>query len=779
MTAPNIVSTSTDNWAGSFPLAYTQTHDATGASALLVYFFSASSYPTLTPTATYAGVAMTLVGTVAGTSNRTVWVWVLDAPATGSNTLAISLAGQFIDNGVCVVVGLSGTPGAGAVGASSLVAAVSTQSACSLILAGGDSLVLGFGTGYFNTPNTATGSPTPVLNTSNLTNANYPTYLYTQPGGALAAADSFTMDASFNATIAAAVEILGVAGPPAQTIVATAVDATFALDAVTVVLGPAPQVITAASVTGVFALGAAVIVIPYFVTAASVTASFVLGTAQVTYPQEITAAPLAGSFALGTLTLFQGLSITAAPLGATFALGSASVISAHSITVAPLALVFSLGSETVVESNFLVFPLTLAPGATATFHLKFTPAVAGPRTGTLSFASNAPPGTVALTGIGTGAPLLRLSTLGSQIVDSAGATVRLKSINWFGAESPNYIPHGIWARRWSDMLDQIAGLGFNCIRLPFSDDILNGANIPNGIDTSLNADLAALSALEILDMIIDYGGSIGLRFVLDHHRISSAGGAGTDGWPNTDFTDSYTPAMWLTMWQAMATRYHANPAVCGFDPHNEPHNPTWAVWASHVVTLANAVHAIAPDWLCFVEGVGAGTAGSYWWGGYLAEAAAQPVVLTVPNKVVYSPHEYGLSVGAQAWLQSSTHTVAGWTGSLAAIWDVFWGGLFVDGTAPVWIGEFGGKLGFTGTGAVDGTQVNASYEVQWLNTLMQYINGDTDLDGVTDLTGTQKGISFSYWSWNPNSGDTGGLLEDDWTTVQPGKLALLNTLLAA
>lgn len=38
-------------------------------------------------------------------------------------------------------------------------------------------------------------------------------------------------------------------------------------------------------------------------------------------------------------------------------------------------------------------------------------------------------------------------------------------------------------------------------------------------------------------------------------------------------------------------------------------------------------------------------------------------------------------------------------------------------------------------------------------------------------------LSFSFWSWNPNSGDTGGLLLDDWTTIHEAKIALLSSLL--
>ncbi|HAJ63533.1 MAG TPA: glycoside hydrolase, partial [Cyanobacteria bacterium UBA8543] len=37
----------------------------------------------------------------------------------------------------------------------------------------------------------------------------------------------------------------------------------------------------------------------------------------------------------------------------------------------------------------------------------------------------------------------------------------------------------------------------------------------------------------------------------------------------------------------------------------------------------------------------------------------------------------------------------------------------------------------------------------------------------------------AYWSWNPNSGDTGGILQDDWQTVQTAKQELLQGLLSA
>ncbi len=38
-----------------------------------------------------------------------------------------------------------------------------------------------------------------------------------------------------------------------------------------------------------------------------------------------------------------------------------------------------------------------------------------------------------------------------------------------------------------------------------------------------------------------------------------------------------------------------------------------------------------------------------------------------------------------------------------------------------------------------------------------------------------SGLSYTYWSWNPDSGDTGGILEDDWLTIDRTKLDVLST----
>ena len=61
-----------------------------------------------------------------------------------------------------------------------------------------------------------------------------------------------------------------------------------------------------------------------------------------------------------------------------------------------------------------------------------------------------------------------LRTAGNQIIDSQGKTVQISGVNWFGMESTTQAPHGLWSRGYKEMIDQMAGLGFNTIRLPYS-----------------------------------------------------------------------------------------------------------------------------------------------------------------------------------------------------------------------------------------------------------------------------------------------------------------------
>lgn len=420
---------------------------------------------------------------------------------------------------------------------------------------------------------------------------------------------------------------------------------------------------------------------------------------------------------------------------------------------------------------------SLAAGASCSINVKFAPTTEGVKTGAINVASDADSGSSSVILSGTGTPAItvlpRLSTSGNQFVNPSNQPVRLRSVNWFGGEGTNYTPHGTWLRPWRDIIDQIAVFGFNCIRIPFSGDFCSpGRTIPvTAIDFDENPDLAGLTALEVLDLYIDYCTTKGIYIVLDHHRRTA--GAGADGSP---VGSGYTVTNWINSWQVLANRYKDNTTVVGADLHNEPHDLTWNAWATYAEQCGNAIHAVAPDWIIFVEGVGTYNDVPYWWGGQLQGVATRPVVLTALNRLAYSPHEYGQSVGSQQWLAYDGQTApTNWPNNLWAIWSSVWGFIFENNIAPIWVGEFGGHFGVDGNGNL--TKPHGAFETQWGTNLVKYLNGDYDGNGSSNLPGGKLGMSFAFWSYNPNSGDTGGLVRDDWQTPQTVKLNIINPLL--
>jgi aryl-phospho-beta-D-glucosidase BglC (GH1 family) len=340
-----------------------------------------------------------------------------------------------------------------------------------------------------------------------------------------------------------------------------------------------------------------------------------------------------------------------------------------------------------------------------------------------------------------------LHTEGNQIVDDQGQPVRLTGLSWFGMETANYAPHGLWSRSMGSMLDQIKSLGYNSIRVPFSNQLFDEGSTPNSIDLNQNPDLAGKKGIEILDKLVDGAKARGLRIILDRHRPDS--GAQSALW----YTDQYSEQRWIDDWKMLATRYAGDPTVVGFDLHNEPHGPaTWGDgnpatdWQLAAEKAGNAVLAINPHLLIIVEGIETVNGSSYWWGGNLSAAGTHPVVLSVDHQLVYSPHDYPASVFAQTWFSAPDYPT-----NLTNVWESHWGYLSTNKTAPIWIGEFG-------------TRDQTPSDQEWFKSITSYI-------------GAQR-LSFSYWCWNPDSGDTGGILQDDWQTINGDKQSVLQPLLA-
>ena len=341
-------------------------------------------------------------------------------------------------------------------------------------------------------------------------------------------------------------------------------------------------------------------------------------------------------------------------------------------------------------------------------------------------------------------------TQGNQIYDAKNQPIRIAGINWFGFETTNYVVHGLEIRNYQDMLRQIQSQCYNTIRLPYCNQLFDSDSIPNSINFTKNPDLQGLNGLQIMDKVINYAGQLGLRIILDRHRPDAKEQSAY--W----YTAAYPETRWISDWQMLAQHYKGNTTIVGADLHNEPHTPVcWgggnlAVdWRLAAERAGNAILEVNPDWLIFVEGVdcyspaGQDKYDTYWWGGNLSGVAHAPVRLNIPNRLVYSAHDYPVEVHPQPWFYAPNYP-----DNLPDIWDAHWGYIYKQNMAPIWLGEFGTKLEDT-------------LARQWLSSLTQYLG-----QGPT-------GINWTFWSWNPDSGDTGGILEDDWKTINQSKQAYL------
>ena len=344
----------------------------------------------------------------------------------------------------------------------------------------------------------------------------------------------------------------------------------------------------------------------------------------------------------------------------------------------------------------------------------------------------------------TGPPSNNLHTSGSDILDASNNVVGLSGLNWFGFETTNYAPYGLEMRSLEDMLDQIKELGYNVIRLPFSNATLEPGARPSNIDYSLNPDLAGLTSLQVIDKIITGAGERNIKIILDNHRSTAGDGPESNGlW----YTDGYPENRWIEDWKMLAARYNGDFTVIGVDLRNEPFGGCWGCddpakdWRLAAERAGNAILSVNPDLLIIVQGVSDHNGQSTLWGGNLMGAKEHPVRLDLRDRLVYSIHEYPETVAPRSWFNERNYP-----NNLPGVWDKYWGYLVKENIAPVLVGEFG-------------TRYETVEDQQWLQTFQGYIQ--------------QNGLNWTFWSLNPNSGDTGGLLLDDWISVHEAKQIIL------
>jgi endoglucanase len=392
-----------------------------------------------------------------------------------------------------------------------------------------------------------------------------------------------------------------------------------------------------------------------------------------------------------------------------------------------------------------------------------------------------------------------LHTAGTRIVDAKNRPIRLASVNWYGAEGATFVPGGLDRRPYMDILRTIKSLGFNSIRYAFSDELVEtNPVIRRHVDA--NPAFRGQRALQIMDTILASARQVGLMVILANMSPGALAGAHAYGPASALWYQPphYTERVWIHDWVTVARRYRDNPAVVGFDLHNEPHSTgpgleivglgylrqgaTWGPfrgrdkaatdWRLAAEQAGNAILRVNPHALIVVEGVEiypyrnplrgdlcpyripateGYCADLYWWGGNLQGVQQYPVVLAVPHQLVYSPHEYGPGLHSQRWI-TPTMTERAWQGEMSRHW-----GYLLDAqgpnAAPLWVGEFG-----TSTSSNLGVRDRGgNSQGAWFSALIDYLQ-------------RQRSIGWAYWPLNgtyPGGSrrEGYGLLSQDWRHI--------------
>ncbi len=370
-----------------------------------------------------------------------------------------------------------------------------------------------------------------------------------------------------------------------------------------------------------------------------------------------------------------------------------------------------------------------------------------------------------------------LTTDGDRIVDQNGTEVWLTGCNWFGYNTGSNIFDGVWACNMRQALESIADHGFNLLRIPMSAELLlqwkNGEYPQANFNQAYNAELQSMNSLEIFDYALDICAANGIKVMIDIHSLpTDAMGHMLPMW----YTDSFTVDDYYEALDWLSERYANNDTIIAYDLKNEPHGAAseteHAIWNDSedannwryvAETAGNIILDNNPHALIMIEGIQIypidPIANNFtstndddyynsWWGGNLRAVADYPIDFGSPERnaqIVYSPHDYGPAVYAQPWFEG------GFT--YESLYEDYWhdAWLYIDEEeiAPLLIGEWGGFM--TGD------------NLTWMTYMRQLI--------------AEYHLNHTFWCFNANSGDTGGLVLDDFVTWDEDKYEFVREVL--
>eukprot|EP00928_Gymnodinium_smaydae_P093910 TRINITY_DN7827_c0_g1_i1.p1 TRINITY_DN7827_c0_g1~~TRINITY_DN7827_c0_g1_i1.p1 ORF type:complete len:463 (+),score=86.63 TRINITY_DN7827_c0_g1_i1:38-1390(+) len=392
-----------------------------------------------------------------------------------------------------------------------------------------------------------------------------------------------------------------------------------------------------------------------------------------------------------------------------------------------------------------------------------------------------------------------LCTSGRNVVTKAGdKRFRLVGVNWYGASDAHHVVGGLDVQSMERICQSVVALGFNVVRLPFSNEMLRSSVPEHAVDFKQNPTLRGLSALEVLDETIRCLGRHRIAVVLNNHTTYGewCGGPDRNGLWYSPSSEVYTEQQWIEDWAMLARRYQLCPHVIGFDLRNEVrfcppartsrlglHLFRWPLfgggcagirglagavdWAQAAVAAAERVAAVNQA-LIIVERI-------VWPSRTLRDYAAcpGPLLPRFHGRLVLGVHHYAWSGPGRYLAFGGPKHLWPLTGLLRklgffspanygdmdreALFEQFkkeWGFVLEEGICPVWISEFGAS-------------VENPSEMYWLKLLVEYL--------------AEKGADWAYWPLNvgpkPSCGgdESYGMLSPSWTPKPDGdeRLTLL------
>ena len=394
-----------------------------------------------------------------------------------------------------------------------------------------------------------------------------------------------------------------------------------------------------------------------------------------------------------------------------------------------------------------------------------------------------------------------------------GNPLKMKGINYFGFETlGGSMVDGLWISGTSltgdfaTIVYRLKLLGFNAVRLPFSFKNLYGGTATSFTQACQTDDLGTVlqsttdpsfgysgptpepeymppttrgvcnsylpndSVLDRFMFVLDVFARNGIYVMIDNHL-------------NLDTSITDDPDGWVQSWQKLATTISQAPEVSPWvlmDLANEPDslNLRWEAanglpsMTKYYLAAMDAIATVIPGQVFLVEGLGQVGQAICWGNGFstdpsvisstgisdptpfFTQLAAKPYL----NNVALAPHIYGPSISHDASYSGNAlfEVLSRTMGYLNKR------GFCVAGDChvyPIVIGETGSSLADV-------------RDFDFYTSFIQYLTvtgpGDDGLHNSID--------SVFWWSWNANSGDTHGLVMDDWTALNFQKVQLLQHL---